>query len=149
MAKIVQLDENLFVSGQIKPEDLPELAQRGIKTIVNNRPDGEDPSGQPYALEIEAAAAPLGIDVVNIPFTAQTLTSAEVAEFMSVLESRGAAPLLAYCRTGNRSSMVWAAARIGQGAPIEEIVGKAMKAGYDLRGAVPFLHNLGKMAALK
>lgn len=149
MVKIVQLDEKLFVSGQIQPEDLPEIAKLGVKTIVNNRPDGEDLASQPYALEIEAVAKPLGIEVVNIPFTAQTLTSTEVAEFMDVLERQGGEPVLAFCRTGNRSSMVWAAAKIGQGAPIEQVVEKAANAGYDLRGAVPFLHNLGKMAALK
>jgi uncharacterized protein (TIGR01244 family) len=57
--------------------------------------------------------------------------------------------VLAYCRSGNRSSMVWAAAKIGQGTAVEQVVEKAANAGYDLRGAVPFLHNLGKMAALK
>lgn len=149
MAKIVQLDEKLFVSGQIQPEDIPEIAKLGVKTIVNNRPDGEDPAGQPYALEIEAVARPLGIEVINIPFTAQTLTSAEVAEFMDVLETRGSQPMLAFCRSGNRSSMVWAAAKVGLGAPIDQLVGKAAEAGYDLRPAASFLHNLGKMAALK
>lgn len=149
MAQIVQLDDKLFVAGQIQPEDIAEIAKLGIKTIVNNRPDGEDPAAQPYALEIEAVARPLGIEVINIPFTAQTLTSAEVAEFMDVLEARGAEPMLAFCRSGTRSSMVWAAAKIGQGAPVDEVVDKAANAGYDLRNAVPFLHNLGKMAALK
>jgi uncharacterized protein (TIGR01244 family) len=149
MAKIVQLDEKLFVAGQIQPEDLPELAQAGIKTIVNNRPDGEDLAAQPYALELEAAAGPLGIEVINIPFTAQTLTSAEVAEFMEVLEKWGDAPILAFCRSGNRSSMIWAAARVGLGVPLDEVIEKAANAGYDLRGAASFLHNLGKMASLK
>jgi uncharacterized protein (TIGR01244 family) len=149
MAKIVKLDETLFVSGQIQPEDLPEIARLGVKTIVNNRPDGEDPAGQPYALEIEAVATPLGIEMINIPFTAQTLTSTEVAEFMDVLERRGGEPMLAFCRTGNRSSMVWAAAQIGLGTPVEEVVAKAAESGYDLRPAASFLHNLGKMAALK
>jgi sulfide:quinone oxidoreductase len=149
MPRVVELDRNLFVAGQIQLEDLPELARLGIKTIINNRPDGEDPSAQPYALELEAAARPLGMEVINIPFTAQTLTSAEVAEFVDVLQQHGDVPTLAFCRTGNRSSMVWAAARMGLGAPMEEVVGKAERAGFDIRGAAPFLHNLGKMAALK
>jgi uncharacterized protein (TIGR01244 family) len=149
MARIVKLDEKFYVAGQILPDEIAELARTGIKTIVNNRPDGEDPATQPYGLEIEAAALEHGIEVVNIPFTAQTLTSAEVAEFIDVLERRGGEPMLAFCRSGNRSSMIWAAAKIGLGASVDEIVEKAGRAGYDLRAAASFLHNLGKMAALK
>lgn len=149
MARIVQLDDNFYVAGQIQPDDIPELTLAGIKTIVNNRPDGEDPATQPFGLEIEAAAREHGIEVVNIPFTTQTLTSVEVAEFIDVLERRGGEPMLAFCRSGNRSSLVWAAAKVGLGTPLDEVIEKAGRAGYDLRSAAPFLHNLGKMAALK
>jgi uncharacterized protein (TIGR01244 family) len=148
MVKIVKIDENMFISAQIQPEDIPAIAAAGVRHIVNNRPDGEDPAGQPFSLEIEAAAKEVGIPVVNIPFTAQTLTSAEVAEFAAILE-KGGGPILAFCRSGNRSAMLWAAANVAVGASLESVVQKAGNAGYDLRGAGPFIYNLGKMAGLK
>ena len=64
--QIGQLSEHFFISGQIEPEHVPQLAEHGFKTIICNRADGED-AGQPSAGEIAAAAAEHGIEFVHIP----------------------------------------------------------------------------------
>ena len=40
------IDETLLVTGQISPDDIATAAAQGVRTIINNRPDGEQP-GQP------------------------------------------------------------------------------------------------------
>ena len=74
MADLIPIDEKTFVSGQIQPEDLDEIAAEGVRLIVINRPDGEAPFGQPTAKLLEAEATRHGIAVLNLPFTAPTLT---------------------------------------------------------------------------
>lgn len=148
MAHIVQLDDKTFVTGQIYFDDVAEIAERGISCIVNNRPDGEEPSGQPSAQEIEAAALEQGLAFVNLPFTAPALTPEFVTKFAQILKSADR-PVLAYCRTGNRCTMIWAAANIALGAPLDWVLERAAQAGYDLRPAAPFIYDLGKAAATK
>jgi uncharacterized protein (TIGR01244 family) len=36
-----QLDDTIFVSGQLHPADIADAAARGVTMIVHNRPDGE------------------------------------------------------------------------------------------------------------
>ncbi len=146
MVEILQLDEKTYVAGQIWPQDLPDIAASGIKLIVDNRPDGEDPACQASAAEIKAAAAELGIAFAYLPFTAPTLTAEDAAQFAELL-SETDGPVLAYCRTGNRSSMLWAAAHVALGASLEDVIGQAYHAGYDLRPAAQFIYSLGTAAA--
>jgi uncharacterized protein (TIGR01244 family) len=148
MVHVVQLDEKTFVAGQITPEDVPDLAARGFEVLVNNRPDGEAGPAQPLAAEIEAAAGERGLQFVNLPFTGPALSADYAARFAEVLkESEG--PVLAYCRTGNRSTMLWAAANIALGRALEDVLETAMAAGYDLRAAALFIEALGKAAAAR
>jgi uncharacterized protein (TIGR01244 family) len=146
MVHFVQLDDKTFVTGQISPQDVPELAAGGIKVIVNNRPDGEAPGDQPLASELEAAAIAQGIAFVNLPFTAPTLTPDYAAKFAELLKKTDG-PILAFCRTGNRSTMLWAAATLALGAPLDAVLEQAGRAGYDLRPAAAFLQALGDAAS--
>lgn len=146
MVHIVQLDDKTFVTGQISPEDLPELAASGIRIIVNNRPDGEAPGDQPSASALEAAAIAHGIAFANLPFTAPRLTPDYAAKFAELLKKTDG-PILAFCRTGNRSTMLWAAANLSLGAPLAAVLEKAGRAGYDLRPAAAFLQAVGDAAS--
>lgn len=148
MAHIVQLDEKTFVTGQIDLRDVAEIAASGVTYIINNRPDGEELSGQPLASDIEAAADRNGLSFANLPFTAPTLTSDLVAEFAEILKSADG-PVLAYCRTGNRCTMIWAAANIALGNELDSTIERAAQAGYDLRPAAQFLYDLGRAATVK
>lgn len=130
-----QLEESVFVSGQIAPQEVPELAGRGISLIVNNRPDGEAPN-QPGAAEIKAAAEAAGIRYRDIPIS--QLTPEAIEEMRQALaEADG--PVLAFCASGTRSTYLWALARSLQGADGEKLVAAAGAAGYDLTPIRRFL----------
>jgi len=148
MAQLARIDDKTSVAGQIQPDDIAGLAETGITMIVNNRPDGEAPDGQPTAREIEATAHAQGLAFVNLPFTAPTLTPDHVADYARLLQTHDG-PILAYCRTGNRSSMLWAAAQVALGEPLEQVMQRAEAAGYNLRNAAQFIEQLGRIAATK
>ena len=122
-----KLDAATWVAGQIRPEDVPEIAARGIRTIVNNRPDGEEP-GQPSSREIEAAARAAGLGYRWIP-VAHGLRPEQVEAMAGALED---GPALAFCRSGTRSTYLWALARSRRGADGDTLLRQAAEAGYDL-----------------
>jgi uncharacterized protein (TIGR01244 family) len=100
-----------------------------VTAIVNNRPDDEEP-GQPSAAEMAAAAKAAGLTYRHIPM-AGGLSAALVREMAEALaEAEG--PLLAFCRSGTRSTYLWALAEAQNGADGEELMRKAAAAGYDL-----------------
>jgi uncharacterized protein (TIGR01244 family) len=123
-----RLDEAVLVAPrQIRPEDIAGAAAEGVRTIINNRPDGEEP-GQPAGAEIEAAARAAGLAYRHIP-VAGGFSEAQVAAMAEALE---AGPALAFCRSGTRSTYLWALARARQGVAAENLVRAAAEAGYDL-----------------
>lgn len=123
-----RLDDMTLVSPrQLRPADVPGLAARGVRLIVNNRPDGEEP-GQPDSAEIEAAARAAGLDYLHLPVAGGF--PAERIEAMAGALERG--PVLAFCRSGTRSTFLWALARAARGASPEESAAAAAAAGYDL-----------------
>ena len=114
----------------------------------SRKPKASAPFGQPTAKTLEAAAARHGIAVLNLPFTAPTLTPAHVAIFAEAL-SRADGKILAFCRTGNRSSMLWAAANVALGAPLGAVLEQAADAGFDLKPAAGFIRDLGNSAVIE
>jgi uncharacterized protein (TIGR01244 family) len=123
-----RLDHNTYVFvRQLTVGDLDEAVAQGIRLIVNNRPDGEQP-GQPSSAEIEAAARAAGLDYRHIPIAGGF--PPERVEAMAEAMEQG--PLLAFCRSGTRSTFLWALARAARGAPAEESVAAAAAAGYNL-----------------
>lgn len=108
---ITWLGPDFAVSPQLRPEDLPEVAAAGYCGIVNNRPDGEAP-GQPSSLTIEIEARRLGLDYVHIPIVPGEL-AAEQARALDQFLSETRGPVLAFCRTGERSARLWRLARAG------------------------------------
>jgi uncharacterized protein (TIGR01244 family) len=126
---IKALDEKTFVSGQIQPADVAALKSSGVSLIVCNRPDGEEP-GQPTAAEIEEAATAAGLQFRHVPII-RGIGPSDAEAMQEALEA-ATGKMLAYCRTGNRSTLAWAFARRGQGASVEELQRAASGAGYDL-----------------
>jgi uncharacterized protein (TIGR01244 family) len=125
-----QLDAQMLVSGQIVPDQIPELQRQGVTMIVNNRPDGEDP-GQPLAADIEQAARQAGVDYRYVPI-ARGIGPSDVEAMQEAMRACGAGKLLAFCRSGNRSTLAWAVARAEEGVPREELERCAAAAGIDL-----------------
>ena len=104
-----KLDSRTIVAGQIDPEEVPALAAAGVTMIVNNRPDGEEP-GQPPAYEIEAAARAAGVDYRFLPVGAAGISDALVDGMADAIgASQGT--LLAFCRSGQRSTYLWTLAQ--------------------------------------
>ena len=138
MTPLVPIDAGTLVAGQISPADFPDIAAAGVSTIVNNRPDGEEP-GQPAGAEIEAAAHAAGIDYRHIPFSG-VLSSEQVEELAGLLDT-APGKLLAFCRTGTRSTYLWALARASRGADADTLIGRAAAAGYDIETLRPNLRR--------
>jgi sulfide:quinone oxidoreductase len=131
-----RLTNELAVAGQITPGDMPGLAAQGICGIICNRPDGEAP-GQPTYAEIEKAAAANGIKTAYLPVVTTAISDEDAATFGRLLDELPS-PVLVYCRSGMRSTALWALSQAGK-IPVKDIVEAAAMAGYDLRPFVPRL----------
>lgn len=123
------LGKTVWAAPQIAVEDLAAIAAMGVRRVVNNRPDEEDP-GQPSSAEIEAAVRAAGLDYVHAPVLGMPGTDA-VRAVAAALEADE--PVLMYCRSGTRSTVAWALAMrdLGRAEP-DEIREAAANAGYDL-----------------
>ncbi|MFC7536190.1 TIGR01244 family sulfur transferase [Sphingomonas sp. GCM10030256] len=125
-----QLDDKTLVSGQIGPDQLEEARRLGVTMIVNNRPDGED-AGQPLSADLEQAARSAGLDYRHVPIV-RGMGPADVEAMRDAMHSAGDGKLLAFCRSGNRSTLAWAVARAEDGVPREELERCAEGAGFSL-----------------
>jgi len=132
-----QLDDKVMVSGQIRPEDVPELKRQGVTLLVNNRPDGEMP-GQPLGADIERAASQAGIEYRFLPIY-RGIGPADAQAMQSAIAACGDGKLLAFCAMGTRSALAWAVARSREGMPQAELERRAAQAGVDL---TPVAHLL-------
>lgn len=132
MSDFRRVTDDFTTSPQISVEDVAEAARLGFKTIVNNRPDGEDPA-QPAAAEIEAAARAAGLAYVHIPVRGGP-TPDQVAQMRDFIAA-SPQPVLAFCRSGTRSIVTWSLGEAAAGArPRDELIALGRQAGYDLSG---------------
>jgi len=127
--ELKRINDHISVSGQIYPEDVAELKAAGFTAIINNRPDGESPD-QPSGAEIEAAARSAGIAYHAIPLGREGVSPDMVDKTRSVLEG-SSGPVFAFCRSGTRSTTLWALSQAGQ-RDAAEIIAEAAGAGYDM-----------------
>ena len=132
MPQVTKLTDFLSVAGQISLEDIAALKKEGYHTIVNNRPDGEEP-GQVDHTTAAAEAAKQGLDYKFLPVTTGTISRSDVAAFQNAV-LRGPQPVLAHCRSGTRCYLLWNAARVlFEGESSLTLVAEAAAKGYDLR----------------
>ncbi|MCC2662493.1 MAG: family phosphatase [Geminicoccaceae bacterium] len=143
--KIAELTPFLAVSPQIAEADLGALAAQGFQAVINNRPDGEA-EDQPESAALAAAAGRVGLEYRRVPVVSGKITDEDVASFAQALdEVKG--PVLAFCRTGTRSTTLWALAEARHLAP-EAILATAAEAGYDLAALKPRLDVRWRSAEL-
>lgn len=128
------INDQITVAPQIRVDDIPELARLGYKTVVANRPDGEEP-GQPSMAEIEAAAKEHGLKWVYQPVESGNILDSDVDRFDDMIREADS-PVIAFCRTGTRCTVLWALSSARRGST-DEIVSKARSAGYDISGLAP------------
>jgi len=128
------IDERISVAPQITPADVAELARKGFRTLVANRPDNEEP-GQPSMAAIEAAAREHGLKWVYQPVDSANILDSDVDRFDEMIREADA-PVLAFCRSGTRCTVLWALSSARRDA-VPTIVDKARHAGYDLSVLAP------------
>ena len=133
---LVPLAAGLSAAGRLDAADIDALADAGVRTIINNRPDGEDP-GQLPAADARKLAEAHGIAYHHIPITAASLMRADVDAFAAALRE-AAAPVVAHCRSGTRSTLLWALVRLREGADPLALVAEAARHGIDI-AALPAL----------
>lgn len=136
-----QLHQNLYVAGQIQAQDFPALQEAGIKIIINNRPDGEQP-GQLEQHTAAQLAEQHDMQYHYLPMAnGQPLPETLVEDFKQVLDS-SEDKILAHCRSGMRSSFIWALGQIADGALTpDQTIAAAANAGIALHSARVALEN--------
>ncbi|MCB2112726.1 MAG: TIGR01244 family phosphatase [Parvularculaceae bacterium] len=139
------LADGFYVAPQITPADVEKAKALGVRLIINNRPDGEE-TGQPENADIEAAAKAAGIAYVEILVSGMNIGAAHLDAFDAAL-SENDGPVLAFCRSGTRSTVLRSFARARAGGSAEEIIREASAAGYNIAGQRGVLIALGAREA--
>jgi uncharacterized protein (TIGR01244 family) len=124
------LTDNFLVAPQISPDDVVVARDMGVSMIINNRPDGEEP-GAPQGSDIAAASAAAGIEYVQIAVTHAGFSHPQIDAALAAIARAGSGKVLAYCRSGTRSALLWSLAQAKSGMHPAEIAARAETAGYD------------------
>lgn len=124
------LTPRIFASPQITLAEVEQAARQGIGLIINNRPEDESDDQTPGD-RIAAAAQAAGIAYVAIPVTHAGFSEGQVKAMAAALASTDA-PVLAYCRSGTRSTLLWALAEAQRGESPDALAAAAAAAGYDV-----------------
>jgi len=139
--EIKKLTTDISVTPQVAIADLPAIREKGFRSIICNRPDGEG-ADQPTFQEIEAVAAKLGLEAAYQPITAGKVSDTDADDFAALMTELPG-PVLAYCRTGTRSATLWSLTQ-AKTQSVAEILSTTKAAGYDMAGVVRRIANGGK-----
>lgn len=141
MAEVTKINDQLSVAGQISLGDLAEFAKAGYATIINNRPDNEEP-GQLDHATAEGEAKKQGLDYLYQPIVSSAISYRDVTEFQNHLV-REDTPILAHCRSGTRCYLLYALTRVlYEGESPMKLVAEAASKGYDIRALPIFAEKL-------
>lgn len=140
MTEFRQVTPSFWASPQIDADDVRAAKARGFGLIVNNRPEGEADDQVP-GHAIAAAAAECGLGYVEIPVTHAGFSEEQVRALADALEQANG-PVLAYCRSGTRSTLLWSLAQAAKGREPDTIAAEAAGAGYDVAPVRPLLDML-------
>ncbi len=103
--RVLELAPQVYASGQLFEQDLRLAAKQGVRSIVNNRADGES-VGQPSSADLANIAEEVGITFVHFPVESNLLTSQDVENFARIRDDLER-PLILFCRSGARSMRLW------------------------------------------
>ena len=134
------LTDMILVAPQIDVAAIAAARDLGVTLVINNRPEGESDDQTPGP-EIEAAARAAGLDYVAIPITHSGFSQPQVEAMVAALDSTEG-KILAYCRSGTRSTLLWALAESKEGAGADELAEIAARAGYDVSPVRPLMDML-------
>lgn len=128
---IRQINDSVYAAPQITVADVAEAKAMGVSLIINNRPDGEE-HDQPQGGEIAAAAKAAGLHYIAIPVTHAGFSAPQIDAMRAALDENEDGKTLAFCRTGTRSTLLWALAEAKDGRDADAIEEEAAAAGYDV-----------------
>jgi uncharacterized protein (TIGR01244 family) len=111
-ANLRPVADDICVAAQLSPEAMAEAAALGFKSVINNRPDFEHGPGQPTAAEVGAAAQAAGLQYRHLPVDGGYQSPEEIAAFAKLMAELPR-PLLAFCRSGARSTRLYNSATVG------------------------------------
>lgn len=134
--ELKRINDDISVAPQISPDDMPAIKAAGFTTVINNRPDGESPD-QPTSNDMQAAAEAAGLNYHYIPLGREGVSPEMVEQERAALEGSNG-PVLAFCRSGTRSTTLWALSQAGK-LPAQEIVTQAAHAGYEMSHLLGYL----------
>lgn len=126
---IRRLSDEFSVSPQIAIADLPAIWDAGFRTVICNRPDGED-MGQPDVADVEAAARALGFEFAHISADSGKAAMPHAIETRRFL-TEAPKPVFAYCRSGTRCTVIWSLMQMGE-MECNDILAATAAAGYDM-----------------
>ena len=127
--QIRKISDKVSAATQVSAQNVAEIKAAGFAAIINNRPDGGEVN-QPWHDDIEEEAQRLGIDYHYVPVITAPYAPKMVARMGEIL-SRYQEPVLIFCRTGTRSTNLWAISQKGK-VPGAELIAQAAQAGYDI-----------------
>ncbi len=139
-----ELTDSILISPQISIDDVEQARQMGVTLIINNRPE-EESDDQVPGTEIESAARAAGIAYIAIPITHGGFSQPQVAAMVDALGSTEG-QILAYCRSGARSTNLWALAEASLGSDPDELTAIAADAGIDVTPVRPLMDMLRAQA---
>ncbi|MFN4015463.1 MAG: TIGR01244 family sulfur transferase [Reyranella sp.] len=142
---LLPVDDRVCVSGQLSPGDMRDVAAAGFTAVVNNRPDGEAFFGQPRTADMRAAAEAAGLQFLDLPFSGPRATPDQVRAFADLL-AEGDGRIVAFCKSGMRSALLWGAASLANGRSIDEVLRGARTAGQELSGVADLMMSLAQAA---
>ena len=132
-----QVADDFFVAPQLAAADFAAAQAAGIRTVINNRPDGEAPDQLTDARGAASSPRPSGLAYAFVPVVSGGIGPDAIAAFAAAVAANPG-PHLAYCRSGTRSCSMWAFATAAE-RPVETTIEAAAAAGYDLTPALPIL----------
>ena len=103
------MPKNTVFYGQIEPQQVDKIGAQGFKTIINNRPDGEEPN-QPLQTDIATEAQQAGLAYQYLPVVGGQLTREQVEQFAEIF-NQAEKPVFMFCRSGNRSNVLFQSAK--------------------------------------
>jgi uncharacterized protein (TIGR01244 family) len=141
-----KIEDNMFAAPQISLADVAAAKALGVTMIINNRPDGEEPNA-PQGADIEAATNAAGMAYVAIPVTHAGFSHPQIDAMNAAIVAANDGKVLAYCRSGTRSTLLWALAQAAKGESPRVIAAKAGDAGYDVSPISMMLDTLAGATA--
>ena len=123
-----ELPGDVFVAGQLLAAQMQALAEQGVMSFINNRPDMEGPM-QPLSEDLEKIAQELGVDYAYIPM-AGGLTPGLIEATQTAFDNLPR-PIVAFCASGMRSAALWSFAHVDK-LGVDGVMDAISAAGYNL-----------------